>query len=301
MPAPEADKTAMLPPVPSMTGMMGQAASDRAAGAVAAAPAPGAETTAPVPPAVPRKIIYNANIELVVESINSLEQSIRSLVKENGGFLSESNQSSYNREQQQASWKVRVPVDRFETFVSAVVRLGEVRQNRIDSQDVTEEFVDLEARIHNKQEEEKRLLKHLDETTGKLEDILSVERELTRVRGEIEQMQGRLRYLANQSDLSTVSISATEWKEFKPPVAASFRTEISRTFTLSVEHLTHFVQGIVLILVALSPWLPLILILALLVLWLIRRLWNNLRQQARTLVSPRPFPPPASSSTSASL
>ncbi len=93
-----------------------------------------------------------------------------------------------------------MPVDRFDSFVSAVSQIGEVRTNHVGSQDVTEEYYDIEARIRNKQEEEKRLLKHLADSTGKLEDILSVERELTRVRGEVEQMQGRLRFLANRAD-----------------------------------------------------------------------------------------------------
>ena len=112
-----------------------------------------------------------------------------------------------------------MPVDRFDAFVGQVSRLGEVRTSHVGSQDVTEEFFDLEARIRNKQEEEKRLLKHLADSTGKLEDILKVESELSRVRGEVEQMQGRLRFLANRADLSTVTITATEWKDYTPPAA----------------------------------------------------------------------------------
>ena len=114
--------------------------------------------------------------------------------------------------------------------MSAVVRLGEVRHNHVGSQDVTEEYFDLEARIRNKREEEKRLLKHLADSTGKLEDILAVEKELSRVRGEAEQMEGRLRYLADRADLTTVTIEANEWKDYKPPVAATFSTQVGRTF-----------------------------------------------------------------------
>src|SRR3954454_17472699 len=164
-------------------------------------------------------------------------EAITRLVKVNGGYLSETNSVSYSQQQRQATWKVRVPVDRFDGFLAEVTRLGELQKRHVDSQDVTQEYYDLDARIANKQEEEKRLLKHLADSTGKLEDILAVERELSRVRGEIEQMQGRLRYLTSLSALSTVTITATDLKDYAPRVSPSFRTEIARTFLFSVERL----------------------------------------------------------------
>ncbi len=142
-----------------------------------------------------------------------------------------------------------MPADRFAPFAAAVSRLGEVRRNHVGTQDVTEEYFDLEARIRNKQEEEKRLVKHLAASTGNLKDILDVERELSRVRGEAEQMQGRLRFLSNRADLSTVTINATEWKDYKPPVAPTYSTQISRTFFRSVENLGTFFTSLSLVLV----------------------------------------------------
>ena len=97
------------------------------------------------------------------------------LIKEHDGFLAESDESSVTSTQRRATWRVRVPIGHFDAFLAAVNRLGEVRQNHVGSQDVTEEYFDIEARIRNKQEEEKRLLKHLSDSTGKLEDILAVE------------------------------------------------------------------------------------------------------------------------------
>ena len=169
-----------------------------------------------------RKIIYDARIDLLVDSLNATEQAVLDLIKEHDGFLAESDQSSVTASQRRGTWRVRVPVDQFHAFVSAVSRLGEVRTNHVGSQDVTEEYLDLEARIRNKREEEKRLIKHLADSTGKLDDILAVEKELSRVRGEVEQMEGRLRFLANRTELSTVTIEALEWKDYKPPVAATF-------------------------------------------------------------------------------
>jgi hypothetical protein len=219
-----------------------------------------------------RKIVYDARIDLVVDSINATEHAITALIKEYDGFLAESDHTSVAENRQRATWRVRVPVAHFEEFASAVTRLGEVRQNHVGSQDVTEEFMDLEARIRNKREEEKRLLKHLADSTGKLEDILAVEKELSRVRGEAEQMEGRLRYLADRADLSTITIEANEWKDYKPPVAPTFQNQVARTFSGSLEALVNFGKGLALVVVALAPWIPLIVISLFAALWLIRLL-----------------------------
>jgi hypothetical protein len=221
-------------------------------------------------PTAPRKIIYDARIDLVVDSLNATEQAILRLIKANSAFVAESDQSSLTSARRQATWRVRVPVDNFDAFIESISRLGEVQKQHVGSQDVTEEYVDIEARIRNKQEEEKRLLKHLSDSTGKLEDILAVERELARVRGEIESVQGRLKFLADRTSLSTVTIEAIEWKDFKPPVAASFPTQIGRTFWSSIENLMAFGKGFLLLLVALAPWAPVIVIGLFLLIWMIR-------------------------------
>jgi hypothetical protein len=251
----------------------------------AGASAPGATTTGPnaaadkpagatgeaIPPAVPRKIIYNAQITLVAESLTTVEAELTRLVAESGGYVAETDVSGVSHERRQGSWKVRVPADRFSSFVAAVGKLGEMQQSHVDSQDVTQEYYDLEARISNKQQEEKRLLKHLDETTGKLEDILTVERELSRVRGEVEQMQGRLRFLANLTSLSTITITATELKHFTPPVEPTFAAQVGRTFRESFRLLTDFAKGVVLVVVAAAPWIAVLALVAIPI-WLLVRI-----------------------------
>jgi hypothetical protein len=245
-----------------------------------------AQTPAPLSTGgISRKMIYDASIDLIVESLSKTEQAILKLITDHGGFLAESEQSSETSERRHGTWRVRVPVDRFESFAGAVSRLGEVRRNHVGTQDVTEEFFDVEARIRNKQEEEKRLVKHLAASTGNLKDILDVERELSRVRGEVEQMQGRLRFLSNRADLSTVTINAMEWKDYKPPVAPTYSTQISRTFFRSLENLGTFFTSISLVLVALIPWIPVIALGLFLVRWLLVRRRQKLLR-ARSVSAP---------------
>src|SRR5207249_1695619 len=119
-------------------------------------------------PEVDRKIIYMADVELVVEKFEEAEQLIRDLVKEFKGYISKSEVAGAPGSRRHGQWTARIPVDRFDAFRDAIAGLGELQRNTLDSQDVTEEFYDLEANIKNKQVEEERLREHLKKSTGSL-------------------------------------------------------------------------------------------------------------------------------------
>jgi hypothetical protein len=267
-PARSADVAAEAPATPaSVSPAKVEDAPPPAKPAPGAADAEAADKSQPLP----RKIIYNAQVTLVVESVADFGRKLGDLVKQAGGYISATDQTSYSGARRGASWTIRVPVDKFDGLFATIGRMGELQQSHLDTQDVSQEYYDIEARITNKQQEEKRLLKHLADSTGKLEDILAVERELTRVRGEIEQMQGRIRYLSNVTAYSTVTINATELVDFTPPVRPTFKTQIGRTFGDSVGNLMEFVRACILVAVAIAPWLPILVLIALPVFWMIRR------------------------------
>jgi len=90
-------------------------------------------------------------------------------------------------------------------------------------------------------------------------------------------MQGRLRFLANRTELSTITIDATEWKDYKPPIAPTFATQIARTFFNSLDNLVAFGKAMAMVAVAILPWLPLILAVLFILRWLIRANRNSAR------------------------
>jgi hypothetical protein len=245
-------------------------------GAAPAAAGAAAARSEPIK-SVPRKIIYTAQVELVTEDFTKAEAAVARLVPRFDGYLAQAQVAGSPGEPRSGSWKVRVPVARFEAFLEAVLGLGELITRRTDSQDVTEEFFDLEARIKNKKVEESRLLEHLEKSTGELKDILEVEREISRVRGEIEQLEGRRQLLSNLSDLTTVTISIQERRGFVPTEAPGFGTSVARTFRASLDALVAFGQAVVLFVVAVGPWLPLLVVVVLVFRWLVRRLWASSR------------------------
>lgn len=207
-------------------------------------------------PMAVRKIIYTSDIEVVVEDISMATAQLNKLVdslREQGGYLSHQELTGTSGSHRRGSWTLRVPVNEFDSIVSAVEKLGELKRNSLNTQDITEACVDLEARLKNKASSEQRLLKHL-ESSKELKDILELERELSRVRGEIEQMQGQLNLLKDKSDLATVNVTMYERPGFIPPTKPSFATTVSQTFEASWKLFVAFGQAVVLTVVALSPW-----------------------------------------------
>lgn len=258
--SPEEASTGSEPMAASGEAAPNEMANKAAAGAASGAPAAGTAQLIKAAASVPRKIIYNAKVELVSDNFGTAQQSLLRLVKTHRGYISDTNVSGTTGAPRQGSWTIRIPETQFEPFMAAVTKLGELQTTQTDSQDVTEEFYDLQARISNKQVEEKRLIEHLNRSTAKLSDILQVEKELSRVRGEIEQMQGRLRLLANLTSLTTVTVTIREVKDYVAPKPATFNTQIARTFSESLGQLGAFGKSIILIFVALLPWLFVMLI-----------------------------------------
>jgi hypothetical protein len=211
--------------------------------------------------ATSRRVIHTATLELLVDDIEPARQALLRLVEEYKGFVAGSETGGSPGVPRSGHWTVRVPVAKYSEFVDAAGRLGETLHVRTDAQDVTEQFVDLEARLKNKRVEEERLQEHLKSSTGKLEDILAVEKELSRVRGEIEEAEGRRQKLTNLADLATVTVSLRERKGYTPPESPAFGATVGRTFGESLDLLGRCGKGLVLVAVAVAPWLPVLVVI----------------------------------------
>jgi hypothetical protein len=264
---------------------------------------PGAGPTSVVPPAVSRKIIYDAQVDLVVDSVDPVARKVANFVQEARGYIAEQNVTGSPGSLRSMRWKIRVPVEQFDSFVESIVSLGELERNNRTSQDVSEQYYDIEARIKNKRVEEQTLNKILQERSGKLEDVLKIEIELSRVRGEIEQFQGKIRVLESLSSLATVTLNIRERDKYEPPppVVANFSTQIARAWDGSVKSLVDMGKSLVLWIVTWALWIPFWLVGGFLV-WiairlLIRSLLRNLTRivaLARTQIYPPPAPPASS-------
>jgi hypothetical protein len=247
-------------------------------------------------PAVSRKIIYDAQVDLMVDSVDPIAKKVTSFVQEARGYIAEQNVTGSPGTLRSIHWRIRIPVERFDSFVESVVSLGELERNNRTSQDVSDQYYDIEARIKNKRVEEQTLNKILQERSGKLEDVLKIEIELSRVRGEIEQLEGKIRVLENLSSLATLTLNVREREKYAPtaPVVASFGTQISRTWESSMTSLVDLGKAIVLWVVSWAIWGPLYLVGAIVAWFLIRKLVRALIRNLPKLIAlaSTPITPP---------
>ena|SRR2546427_5832246 len=136
----------------------------------------------------PRKIIYTAQVEMIVEDLAHSEGELKRLIQEQKAYVAKSEMRGSPGSPRSGTWTIRVPVDQFNALVETIGKLGELRRSTIDSDDITDRYYDLKAHMKNNEVEEQGLQKlYLEKSsTGKLDDLLAVRRELRNIRGDIE-------------------------------------------------------------------------------------------------------------------
>ncbi|MBN1933735.1 MAG: DUF4349 domain-containing protein [Anaerolineae bacterium] len=248
--------------------------------------APGVDTST-VLTNVDRKIIYNVYLNLIVEDTQATFDQIRQLTIDMGGFVADSN-TWKDGGQLRGTLTVRIPAGSLQDALSQFKGLAlDIESERMDSQDVTEEYVDLEARLANLQRTEEELLELLAtrSATGKTSDILEVHREITSVRAQIEQIQGRMKYLNNLSALATVNITLTPDELLQPVVVAGWRPEgtAREAVRALLRTLQFFADVIIVFVIYILPVLIVIAIPIAIAVLIIRALWkwNKHRRQAK--------------------
>src|SRR5688500_6362683 len=164
-------------------------------------------------------IIRTGFAGIEVDSLDAAIARVRTLAQRVGGFVANTAVQGGKDQLRSASLEVKVPSDRFDEALAGLSPIGKVESVNVNAQDVGEEYVDIAARVENAHRLEARLIALLANRTGKLQDVLSVERELARVREEIERYEGRLRYLRTRAATSTLSIAVHERSPIIVPVA----------------------------------------------------------------------------------
>jgi hypothetical protein len=167
-------------------------------------PAPGPDTLAgPM-------LIRTGDTSIEVDSLEPAVAQLRALAARVGGFVANASFSGGRDQVREATLQLRLPAARFDDAHGGLAALGRIEWSNVTAQDVGEEYVDLTARAANARRLEDRLVELLARRTGKLDDVLAVERELARVREEIERHEGRLRFLRSRVSTSTLSVRLHE-------------------------------------------------------------------------------------------
>jgi hypothetical protein len=201
-----------------------------------------------------RQVILETKITVSVEELPTTHLKLKQLVESHKAIITHSTMNAFSGDSVQSEWTLRVAPAEYDSLLTAVGDLGDILLRQESSQDVTATVVDLEARIRNKAQEESRLLTHLETSTGNLEEILRVEKEISRVREELERMQGQRGVLRDRIDWATISVSLTQPRIRPSSYSIPFVQQISQVWNGSWSALLSVCRAGVIALIAVLPW-----------------------------------------------
>jgi anti-sigma factor RsiW len=210
-----------------------QMPTDTASAVVPSKPATDTATTDPS-----RKLIRNAELELEVKSFQTAMDQIAALTKSAGGYVDTSNSQRGGNGKLQGTVVVKVLPQNLDDFLLKLRDLGQLKNQTLKTDDVTKAYFDTQARLENSRRMETQLQELLKHDNSKVSDLLQVERELGRVRGEIEQMQGELKLYDFEVQYATVTMQVRE-KDLNQAAAyllkeqdnfSLFATDVEATF-----------------------------------------------------------------------
>lgn len=214
-----------------------------------------------------RLVIKSGNMSIEVEKYDESEKTITDITNKHNGYIASSKSSMTSAGKKQGSITVRVPSEKFDIFLSEVSMIGKVVSQNIASSDVTEEYIDLEARQKTQKELEQRLLKLLNEKATRLSDVLEIEDKLSAVRQKIESVEGKMKYLKSQASYSTLTISLYEPNVLQTSSGGGFFYELGEAIKTGLRGLAKVIIFLILVIIVIIPFI----IIALIILWYIKR------------------------------
>ena len=228
---------------------------------------------------IDQKLIKTGYISLEVQKVLETVDVLRELAVRHQGYLSSSSVAGDTANRLSGTVVLRVPADQFDATVTEIKSLGTLRSASVNSQDVTEEFVDLQARkgaLQLQLEQFNRIMEKAD----KVEDILKIQVEIGRVQEELDRLEGRLRYLNNRIDLSTITVSLQE----PPPLGGDTGHDFISVINTGIQGLLATIDGII---IGFFMFLPLIILAV--VIYAIYR-WRKGKRGVPPVSHPAPAP-----------
>lgn len=226
-----------------------------------------------------RKVIYKANVSMKVEQFATAEEKLKNLIHLSGAYILQfSNSVSAN--EKGATYVIKVPADGFSSFLDQLRQIQPELQMQMEGSDVTEEYVDLDARLKAKQAAEARLLAFMDKAT-RSDDLVRFQSELAGVQEQIEQLKGRMRYLDQNVAFSTINIRMYEGKaNDHEPAKKGLGDRLENALTGSAKALGQFGQALLVFLAALLPVLAVASVIGIPLYYIIRRQTRAKREAA---------------------
>lgn len=238
------------------------------------------ELSAPPPPAPmmaesvsdsnQRKVIHSAELTVEIDDIKIALEKAQSITIKTGGFVVDSRSSEDDSGVKNLHLTINIPTDKLENTVSAFKMLGKVKQENIKGEDITEQYIDLESRLNNSKLLETRIKDLTTRESKSLKDVLDAEKELARVREDIDSMEAKKRYYDTHTSLSTIELELIQPAGFFSDIFHPLSSLIER----SLSSFTSSFAWLVVAVCAVAPWAGVLLLASWLAIrylkWLLR-------------------------------
>src|SRR5471032_672993 len=224
---------------------------------------------------IPPMIARGAQLSLTTKDFAKTRQALEEILKRHKAYIGQLNVNSPSGAGRTLDATLRVPATELDAALAELKKLGHVEQESQSGEEVTRQYVDLEARLTNARNAEQRLTSLLRERTGKLQDVLSVEKEITRVRGEIESMEGERKNLGARVEFATVHLTINE--EYKAQLQIGPDSGWTGLGNAAVEGYRNMVEGVLGVARFLLSVGPSLMLWTALLFWPARAAWRRLR------------------------
>jgi hypothetical protein len=231
------------------------------------------ERTAPTVPMIARV----AGITLSTKEFDKTRAALEEILKRHSGYMGELKVSAPADAGRTLTATLRVPGPQLEAAMAELKKLGRVEDESQGGEEVTQQYVDLQARLANEKHTEQRLTEILRTRTGKLQDVLKVELEIDRVRGEIEQMQAEKKELSKRVAFAT--LNATVKEEYQAKLQGAPPTTGSRFRNAAVDGYNTVIEGLIGVALFLLSAGPSLLLWAAILFFPARWAWKKLRRK----------------------
>lgn len=221
-------------------------------------------------------IIRSAQLSLITKEFDKARANLEGILKRHRGYVGELKAGGSTGSGRTLTATLRVPADQLDATLTEVKALGRVESESQSGQDVTSQYVDLQARLSNARNTEQRLTDLLRNRTGKLSDVLEVEQELDRVRGEIEQMEAERKNMSNQ--VSYATLNATIAEDYKAQLQVVPPSTSTRLSNAAIEGYRSMADGVVSLALFLLSTGPSLLLWGVVLFLPARFVWKKVRR-----------------------
>ena len=208
---------------------------------------------------IDKKIQKNANLSIEVKDIEKSLDKAKQIISTFNGEIISTSSGGMDFGQPYANIRLRVPSEKLNDAVEALKKISsKILSENIYTNDVTEEFIDIEAKLNIMKSTEKRFNDLLNEAKN-VEEVIQVEKELMRIRGEIDSLQGRIKYLTTTTDNSQLNIYMIE----EMPISGGDDWNINDSFDDSLRNFVSFTKSMADFLIGIIVFMPILIILGL--------------------------------------